>query len=494
MTPTVETTIAADVDPLLLLSKQRELRLKRDRLAALKSDRASFYRPHPKQDAFHRAGDRFRRRFVRSGNRFGKSEMGAAEDCAWLRNERAWYAEDDPARRSGLPQRPVKGLLICADWDKSDEIFTSHKGYGGKLWNFLPPGFAKVGHRNSSGAADRIDCANGSSLYIDTVRSYMSNPLGSESSDWDFVHVDEPCPEGMWKAVSRGLIDRLGSAWFTLTPISEAWINDMFTSFDTQSVRDGMFMVEGAIYDNPYITAEAIEEYAASLTDDEKQCRLFGLPLAMAGLVYKQFSYAKHVLQEPPKGWASLAEPPECYSLYVAIDPHPHTPHAVLFCAVSPQGHRFYYDEIFEHCSIAELSALIHVKVGSRKVQLVLCDPLAFIDDPVAEITMAEAFWRRGIMVEKAVKALSAGLIKVQSQLKLDPAALYFSPLIRRTLWEITRYCWSAKENKPVDRDDHMMENLYRLEWMEPRWIDSNVVNIPIPDITIDSTDLDLTI
>jgi len=34
--------------------------------------------------------------------------------------------------------------------------------------------------------------------------------MGSESSDFDFVHVDEPCPEPMYKAAARGLIDRNG--------------------------------------------------------------------------------------------------------------------------------------------------------------------------------------------------------------------------------------------------------------------------------------------
>ena len=32
-----------------------------------------------------------------------------------------------------------------------------------------------------------------------------------------------------------------------------------------------------------------------------------------------------------------------------------------------------------------------------------------------------------------------------------------------RTLYEIEGYMWDKETNKPVDKDDHMMENLYRI-------------------------------
>ena len=31
-----------------------------------------------------------------------------------------------------------------------------------------------------------------STIELDTVRSYMANPMGLESSQWDWIHVDEP--------------------------------------------------------------------------------------------------------------------------------------------------------------------------------------------------------------------------------------------------------------------------------------------------------------
>src|ERR1017187_1999234 len=125
-------------DAELLLNRKAQARLLAAKVDAVKRDGLPFYRPHPKQDKFHRSLSK--RRGVFTGNRFGKSHMGMAEDCAWLRGERVWYPTTDPARRSGIPQHPVKGLIIANDWDKVQEIFT---GQDGKLWRMLPSGLVK---------------------------------------------------------------------------------------------------------------------------------------------------------------------------------------------------------------------------------------------------------------------------------------------------------------------------------------------------------------
>ena len=134
-----------------------------------------------------------------------KSTMGCAEDCAWLRGERPWVAIDDPARRSGVPQHAIKGLVIVNDGTKSRRFGPVRtERFGGSCQRTS----SSSGTRNHSGAIDTVVVTNpfGSTLTLrfDTVRSWMINPLGSELSDWDFIHVDEPCPEGMFKAAARG--------------------------------------------------------------------------------------------------------------------------------------------------------------------------------------------------------------------------------------------------------------------------------------------------
>jgi len=481
-------------EALLAVRRQRAI-VRREKLNAIKQYGLLFYKPHAKQESFHRAAIHVRRRMVRAGNRFGKSHMGAAEDCAWLLGERPWLAEDDPARRGGIPQRPVKGLIITTDWDKVDEIWTSERGdKPGKLWTLLPAGIVKTKRRNHSGAIDLMELENGSTLRFDTVKSFMTNPMGAESSDFDFIHVDEPCPEKMFKAHARGLVDTQGAFWFTLTPLSEFWINDLFFPADTGGqLGEGVWAVDGSIYDNPHLTKAAIEEYASLLTDDEKACRLHGIPMHLTGLIYKEFRYDEHVRIEPPHGWKDWLTPPADWSIYVQIDPHPRTPHAVLFLAVNKENQHVYYTDLFEHCSIPELCRKIKQILKGRDPVWYSIDPLAFIEYPKEEVfsSMADEFDKNGIHVEKAPKNPAYGILEVKKQLKIK-GQITFSQYCKRTIWEIRRWPWDEETNKPVDKDDHMMENLYRLEISNCVWVDPEPFNMPIGDEVFDSAPMDL--
>ena len=484
-------------DPLVQRKLQRLAQLKRDYGLA-------FYTPHKKQDMFHAAGE-FKRRYVRTGNRFGKSELGAAEDCAWARGERPWYPKGDERRTIGLPERATKGLIIVADWDKAEEIFTdttidSDGMAKGKLLKYLPKSEIKLGRKNNAGVVGEIKVKSihggWSTIRMDTVKSFKANPMGQESSDWDWIHIDEPCPEDMWKANSRGLVDRAGSAWFTCTPINEPWINDQFVpgrrtriSQDEPLVVEKKrgaitlrtWMVTGSSSDNPYLNAEGLAMFEESLTEAEKQCRLHGLPLALSGLVYKAFKYDEHVLESAPHGWADELTPPDSYMVRVALDTHPETPHAVLFEATSPTGIRFYYAELFRKCLIKELSDAIHEMTGGNFVQEFLCDPSAFIEYPNDGSSMSDVFFECGIPVEKAPKDLQRGILSTEAALgrRIDSPKgmkipqLYFGSHCAETIWEFDHYEWDVrKDNKPIDKHDHMMENLYRLTITHPGYID----------------------
>lgn len=479
---------------------------KRALLNAAKEFGLPFYNPHPKQLSFHRSLAKFRAVFA--GNRFGKSQCGVAEDCSWIIGERSFLPKDDPDRTSGIPQRPVKGLIISADWDKSDEIFTCESRdphLAGKIWKNLPRGFVKTLSRNSSGKIDRIEFRNGSVLAFDTVKSFMNNPLGSESSDWDFIHIDEPIPEAMWKAVSRGLIDRNGRAWFTLTNLQQPWIYDMFfpsvqrTAGKKEVVRysasGGLthWAIVGSIYDNPYLTRDAIDAYEQTLTVDERQCRLFGLAMHLSGLVYKEFQYDKHVLTKLPNGWTDFNRPPLTWTCHYAIDTHPRTPHEVLFCWVNQAKQCWFLHEIFEPGLIDDIASQIQKVTAGYTTGLRLCEPGAWMDNPVTGKTMADVFvddW--SLDIEPAPKDLQGGILAVKKALK-TPDYLFFSPNLPNFFGEIMKYGWNAKldsKDKPVDKNDHAMECFYRLILSEPYYLDPSENAVEIPDEVIDHADL----
>jgi hypothetical protein len=445
----------------------------------------------------------------RAGNRPGKSTAGGSEDVAWLLGERSWYkrpfdiingkhevvghhagGENHSLVRQGIPQKPNKGLIIVQDWDKADEIWTGTAGNGGKIWQLLPKGSVKSSKRNHSGAIELIELNNKSILRFDTVESFKKNPMGSESSDWDFIHIDEPCPELQWKAVSRGLVDRGGFAWFTLTPLSEMWISDMFYPREGKP-RATTWAVSASTYDNPYLKPADIVEFESTLSEDEKTCRIHGIPLELSGLVYKGYSHDRHVLKTLPSGWKDFNTPPTDYILYINIDVHPQTNHAVLFTFVAPTGQKFIARELWvKERSIDNLAKEIIQMSAGYTVARRECDPIAWIPHPMTDRTMADEFTANGIVVTKASKAKEYGILKMSQEFsKRDN--IYVSPNLPRFHFEINRFIYD-KENRPIDKDDHLMECMYRTFINDPIWFDPQTVSFPVTDQVIDHADLDL--
>lgn len=482
-----------------------ELRQEKQKLLDIRSFRQQngldFYRPHAKQHAFHICTATGR--YGRTGNRFGKSEMGTGEDAAYCIGGRLWYkhkfdvlngerkvvyqhpgGDNHPYVTAGIPQRPVKGLILVVDWDKAAEIFTNMEGdfrTWGKLFKLVPSSLISKVIKNRQGYVVQVNIkrpdeygGGESVLCFDTIQSWKNNTLAAESGDWDFIHVDEPVPEDMFKGYARGLMDRNGRYWFTCTPLNEMWINDKFTPETAAygSEEEGLlfkdkFIIEGSIYDNPYRNDAGVEEYKNSLTKEEVECRLYGIPLAMAGRIYKEFKHDVHVLSKVPSGWLDYHTPPSNYTIRQFWDYHTRLPQAILFTATDPHGRVYVYDEMFDDNLIKLCCETLNKKseglfVADRKI-----DPFALIEDPVRETTIVDELLNYGLYFEAASKDKKVGINKVKERLlERDSHGLptiLFSPHLTETLYEFSHYTWDPKKNEPIDKFDHMMENLYRM-------------------------------
>jgi len=469
------------------LLKARRLELLKKQSKLMKQYGLLFYKPHQKQKEFHASAD-FRFRLARCGNRFGKSDMGVSEDLAFALGERPWIPESDPARYIGIPKRPTKGLVIAADLDKVDEIFTGNgsKGHIGKIWKKISKEVVVGTKKGSSGTIIniRIQGKHGESVIdFDTRSAYKNNPMGSESSDYDWCHVDEPIEEGHWKAILRGLTDRGGKAWFTCTLIEQPWISDFFFKNEDlkddvpdqskeyyqlveQSGRKVKWVMTGSIFDNPYLSEDNIRDFLNTLTEEEQECRIHGVPMHLAGLVYKEFKKSIHLITERPEGWKTVSDPPADHTIYVSIDPHPRTPHAVLFIAVSPKGRAVIFDEIFDACTTSDLTKQILQVTKNRHCYTIVMDPSAWIEDQRTKYCMADDMLALGLIgVQKGSKDLKRGIMAVKQAWK--DGWLSVTSNCRTFQWEISRWAWGDKggvpTNKPVDKDDHLMECLYRL-------------------------------
>lgn len=504
------------VDLETLRLRQRQLELLRAKLALINDHGIEFYRPHEKQHAFHSAGEKERAFFA--GNRTGKSEADAAETIAWFLGERVWYKhsfpiygvrdgkkvivafheghEFHPLVRQGIPQHATKQLVITTDWKKVDEVWTSEQGSPpGKVWKFIPATLNVESRRNHEGIIDRIyNPATGAIIRFTTEQAFIKNPQSGESTDYDRIAIDEPIIEDMYKAHSRGLIDRDGQSDFTLTSLREAWIYDRFNPEEAADKKTYRFSVRATMDDNPYLTASAKDRYLDNLTPEEVECRRLGVPLELTGLVYKEFQREVHILKSLPLGWTDWWSPPLDWTIYAAIDVHEQTPQAVMFVAVPPKGVPIIYNEIWESCTADTLAENVKRHLAGRNVGFIKADPRAWNEDPVYRVSMASRFMANGLAVEKASKALTFGIQNMKGILQrrhkepatgLETPEVYFSPVVKRTLREITHWHYD-KENKPIDRDDHFMECMYRifinapLAWIKP------FVSSRIPDFTLD--------
>lgn len=465
----------------LMLAHQK-LRLLQQRNLHKKNNGILYYKPHPKQIAFHKAGWA-KRRYVRTGNRWGKSTAGAAEDISWCRGERVFFPEGSEERTVGIPRRAVKGVILVQDWEKADEIFTNQSdgAQRGKIFKLLPTEWFEAVEKNNTGHVCKIlikSIYGGvSTIFIDTVKSFLSNAQGQESSDWDFIHVDEPIPQAMWEANARGLIDRGGYAWFLCTPQTEMWINDYF--FPEGTIRsifaDGLaiateskWLITGSTYDNENLSEEDIRMYKQDIPKAHWATRIDGKPKALAGTIYTAYDCNVHLYTGIPFGWKSHFNPPENYTIRVAIDPHPTTPHAVLFAATSPFGITYFYQEIWDQCLSALLAKQILHALNGRKPHVIICDPLALQEHPNDGRRMVDDFDLEGLVVQTADKDLARGILNVQNM--LDERDMHGNPVLKfsnhliRTLFEFDRYVYDPETGKPkLTLSDHMMENLYRL-------------------------------
>lgn len=497
----------------------REVEALKRQVAIKRAYGLHFYRPHWKQHLFHKSCATGR--YGRTGNRFGKSEMGISETIAFCLGHRPWYkysfdvidgesivrevhegGTGNELITRGIPSHPVKGLLLVVDWDMAKRIFTNRTDDPktcGKLFKLLPHESIGKVHLSRGGHIDQIEIKRPaeygggiSTLSIDTIESWKHNKLGGESADWDFIHIDEPCPEPMFKSYARGLMDRNGKFWFTCTPLDEMWINDMFCPPGRNAISDqgdGLlftlnqsvtrFIITGSIYDNPFRTQAGVESFETTLTREEKACRLYGMPLAMAGAVYKEFIYDLHVLCDVPKGWTDYTMPPLDYTYRVAWDVHQRIPQALLFVATSPSGIAFVYDELY-------LDPLIQVNIDTLKKKMTrtvikdgvartvtldfqdqLIDPFSCVPDPRDGSCILDDIMESGLYFQKASKDLTLGVSRVRERLlERTPSALptiCFAPHLTQTLFEFSHYVYDTEKNEPKDQDNHMMENLYRL-------------------------------
>ena len=164
----------------------------------------------------------------------------------------------------------------------------------------------------------------------------------------------------------------------------------------------------------------------------------------------------------------------------IAIDIHPRERQAVLFVATDPRNDRHICDEIWEHGDGTSIGDAIvrRVNQNSYRVNRIVIDPLSKGDSNNQETTYKKVFnalAAHDLSLETASKDLDAGILSVKEHL-MGPnqkPSLFLLDNCMYTLFEMEGYMWDKKRpGKPLDKDDHMMENLYRICLLNTKYVD----------------------
>src|SRR5690606_3955849 len=120
----------------------------------------------------------------------------------------------------------------------------------------------------------------------------------SSGTSRDFIHYDEEPPEDIRIECLARLIDRGGKEWFTLTPVEGmAWIFDQLYEPGVLGTNKHISVIEVGMEENPHLDSEEVEEFLSKLSAEDRKVRGQGKFVVRGGLVYSEFSVAKHVIE-----------------------------------------------------------------------------------------------------------------------------------------------------------------------------------------------------
>lgn len=322
------------------------------------------------------------------------------------------------------------------------------------------------------------------------IMSYDQDPKEFESATVGFVWLDEPPPESIYKAcVAR--LRKGGLVFITATPLAGSeWMYDQIIcnaekgkglrTYLTATVEDAC-KTHGI---RGHLDHDHIEKIVAQYSEDEKQARVFGKFQHLTGLVFKQFEPRIHVIKP-------FMVDMNNYSVVHYLDPHPRNPDAVLWLAIDRNNTKFVVDELYLKCTggTQELATIIKQKDSMYRMIDRRIDPSAFIEDQHTQASLSKRLADYGIQYKEATKARTLADRRIMDALSYQEQngemivspELYIFETCQRTIWEFNHYRWDewrgksadshSPKQKPLDKDDHMIENLGRSLFAEHRFI-----------------------
>jgi hypothetical protein len=482
-----------------------ELLAATEHVSSSKDAKFYLYRPVPVGTAFHTSEAKIRA--LLGANRAGKT-YAAMQEIAMQ-----FLGEAPPALEGLIPKfrlEPGRRLRLCmADYPNS---------FVKVIWPYvqqLVPSDSIADVLKDQGRIKAITHKNGT--FIEFMQ-YDQDITKFAGASRHAIFNDEEAPQDVCEENRMRLIDTDGEEVHSLTPLNGAtpylydtihlkrgreveydWDfvmddNGRLADAVAQGLRDvsipgGDPLIDvfyACIFDNPAIKKEAAIRILRNFPNEEMLVRGKGHILFRGGLVYKEYSDHLHLIDN----FTDWFEGPNArnYTLYVAIDPHPRTPHAVLFVVIDREGTMFVVDEIYSYCTVNDLAKQIKERCRGKRPEVILIDPSASTPDPASKSCFLYDCIDAGLndpMPYPAARDKDHGILTNRRLLAPDAhnkVHFFVTANCTRFRFEIARYAWDnwrknteaakGEKQRPVDKDDHMMENWYRLALQHPGFIE----------------------
>lgn len=412
------------------------------------------YKPHAKQEEFHRATNKGR--LYIGGNRGGKTVGGATESI--------WRCAGTHPYQS-VPQPPVRGRCVSVDFINGVEAITKPEV---KRW-IAPSMLINGSWEDSYSSSTRtLTFDNGSFLEFKSYDQDLDKHAGTSRH---FVWFDEEPPHAIFEENMMRLIDTDGVWYLTMTPVEGyTWTAEDLYEPALKGEKN-IHVVQVDMLDNPYLNHGSIEEAMSHLSPEDREARQKGVYVMQGGLIFKKFRGDIHVKSE------MIMNPRDPnVRIMASMDHGINNATCWLWHLIHDNGTVFTFREHFQSDWTIRQHAKeikkIEMEIG-RPPELRVGDPSIKQRETQTGLSNQIAYSQLGIYIAPSNNDVPAGIAKMQDYLyweeKLAPK-WYIHDSCYNLIREMRKYRWKEwdtrklkdknnKKEEPHKKDDHAVDS-----------------------------------
>lgn len=325
------------------------------------------------------------------------------------------------------------------------------------------------------------------------ILTYDQDPKDHESTDVSVILADEPMPLALYSANISRL--RRGGILVIFATLLEgaAWIVPEIVEDKSGDTLCTFIEAEDACIEHGvrgHLEHDQIVKMASKYSPEERVARIFGKPMAYAGLVFKEFNEQVHVI-EP------FDIDPNNFVVWHSLDIHQmgDTPDSGVWVAIGRDGNYYVVDELYGKWGQSQLANRIKRKNSQYRIGKMVIDPSAFLEDKLKTkeigrvISLAEdlknlhnldylpASKERHMAVRKTKEAFR---FQMQEGIYIKRPKLFIFNTCENLIMEIKTWMYKEESRKVleyrekyqkfIDKDDHLIEALGRVIVEDPKF------------------------